>query len=120
MGLSFRMPSLDMSVPEMPRFPSFWEVQAELFMDGLKDQVNTLEESLSDDQELVMTCWHGPEHLQVLQVSMPSRNVVALHCIDAQGNQAQVTGHMNAVTFSFRVVTVSPPAKPRKIGFCMP
>jgi hypothetical protein len=67
-----------------------------------------------------MTCWHGNEKLQVISVSMPSHNVVALHCVDADGNKMQITGHMSAVTFSFMVYKVKPPAKPTKIGFSMP
>ena len=36
------------------------------------------------------------------------------------GNKMQITGHMSAVTFSFMVCKVKPPAKPTKIGFSMP
>lgn len=114
-------PHMDnLRMPALPKIPSMWEVQAELFMEGLKDQARSLEKSLKQDEELIMTCWHGSEKLQVRSVSMPSENVVALHCVDADGNQIQVTGHMSAITFSFMVYKVQPPAKPSKIGFSMP
>jgi hypothetical protein len=111
--MSFRM-------PELPKMKSMWEVQAELFMEGLQNQAQELETSLKPDEELVMTCWHGNEKFHVLSVSMPSQNVVALRCVDAEGNQIQMTGHMHAVTFSFMVCKTQPPAERNKIGFAMP
>jgi hypothetical protein len=89
-------------------------------MEGLRDQVRSLEASLAPDQQLYMTCWHGPEKLQVLNVSMPSHNVVALQCLDQDGEITQVTGHMNSVTFSFRILTAKEPVERRKIGFERP
>ena len=97
-----------------------WETQAELFMEGLKAQAEQLEASLKPDQELLMICWHGHEKFQVLNVTMPSHNVVALTCVDAEGETTQVTGHMNSVTFSFRIVTPKEPVQPRPIDFDMP
>lgn len=96
------------------------EPEAELYIEGLKAQVRQMEASLKSDQQLLMYCWHGHERFQVLSVSMPSNNVVALHCSDADGNAIQVTGHMNSITFSFRVHTASPPVKRKPIGFEMP
>jgi hypothetical protein len=114
------MEPMNYRMPQMPIIKSAWETQAELFMEGLRKQVHSLEKSLKADEELVMTCWHGHEKFQVLSVSMPSQNVVALHCVDAEDNHSQITGHMNAVTFSFKVCKIQPPAKPKKIGFSMP
>ena len=96
------------------------ERQAEIYMEGLKAQVAEIEASLKADQELVMICWQGQEKMQVMSVSMPSHNVVALRCSDSEGAIIQVTGHMNSITFSFRVVTTIAPAKRNKIGFEMP
>jgi hypothetical protein len=110
----------DYTMPEMPEIKSIWETQAELYMEGLQHQAKTLGKGLKQDEELVMTCWHGGEKFQVLSVGMPSQNVVALKCVDVDGNHVQVTGHMNAVTFSFMVRKVQPPAKPCKIGFSIP
>jgi len=50
---------------------------------------------------------------------MPSENVVAPRCVDANGNQVQLTGHMHSVTFSFMVRKIQPPAKRNKMGFSM-
>ena len=89
-------------------------------MEGLKAQVEQLEAGLEQNQELAMICWHGHEKFQVLSVSMPSQNVVALNCRDTEGDVTQITGHMNSVTFSFRVVTAKEEVKRNRIGFQMP
>ena len=67
-----------------------------------------------------MICWHGHEKFEVLSVCMPSQNVVALNCRDSEGDETQVTGHMNSVTYSFRVVIAKESVQHRLIGFDMP
>jgi len=116
------MPSIvdDFRMPELPPMKSIWKIQSELFMEGLQKQVQELERGLKSDEELLMTCWHGHEKFQVLSIGMPSHNVVALRCVDAEGNQVQFTGHMHSVTFSFMVHKTQPPAKRNKIGFSIP
>ncbi len=104
----------------MPRIPSMWETQAELYMEGLKTQHDELSKTLKDNEQLVMICWHGHDKLQVISISMPSDNVVAMRCIDETSATIQVTGHMNALTFSFRIHTIIPPAVRKPIGFEMP
>jgi hypothetical protein len=67
-----------------------------------------------------MFCYHGPERLQVLEVSMPSENVVSLRCLNSDSEETYVTGHMHSVTFSYTVHTIVPPEVKRPIGFRMP
>lgn len=96
------------------------ERAAESFMEGLREHANKLEAGLREDQELHMLCYHGPERLRVLEISMPSLNVVSLRCLNADGEEAHVTGHMHAVTFSFVIHTIVPPEVKQPIGFRMP
>jgi hypothetical protein len=104
----------------MAKIPSIWETQARMYMEGLKAQSDALAKTLGPNQEVEMNCWHGTEKLKVLSVSLPSENVVALRCVDDEGATVQVTGHMNSLTFSFRVSTIVPPAVRKQIGFVMP
>jgi hypothetical protein len=115
-------PTIDYSsiVPNIAHTMRPEERQAEEFMEGLKAHAKRLEESLWDDQELQMFCCHGYERLQVLEISMPSLNVVALHCLDNEGRETHVTGHMHSVNFSFMVRTIEPPKIRTPIGFNMP
>jgi hypothetical protein len=124
------MSELGLAIPNVPklRMPDITNLklihpeqrEADLYMEGLKAQVKQLEANLAPNQQLYMTCWHGHEKFEVLNVRMPSHNVVALQCIDEDGEITQVTGHMGAITFSFRVVTSKELVEPRRIGFEMP
>lgn len=96
------------------------ERAAESFMEGLREHADKLEAGLREDQELHMLCYHGPERLRVLEISMPSENVVSLRCLNADGDETHVTGHMHAVTFSFVIHTIVPPEVKTPIGFRMP
>ena len=112
-----RMPEL---TPTMLPIQGPQERAAESFMEGLREHADKLEAGLREDQELHMICYHGPERLRVLEISMPSENVVSLRCLNADGDEAHVTGHMYAVTFSYVIHTVVPPEVKRPIGFRMP
>ena len=97
-----------------------YEEQAVLYMKGLVKQVREREAALKADEVLLMLCIQGSERLQVQSVSMPSHNVVALRCMDSDGGSVQLTGHMHAITFSFRVLKQQSPEPRRKIGFEVP
>lgn len=96
------------------------ERAAEEFMEGLRQHADSLAGVLRENQELQMFCYHGYEKLRVLEIAMPSENVVALRCLDANEEETHVTGHMHSVTFSFLVHTIVPPEVKRPIGFRMP
>ena len=96
------------------------ERAAESFMEGLRQHAEILELGIQENQELQMFCYHGPEHLRVLEVSMPSENVVSLRCLNSEGEETHVTGHMHSVTFSYLIHTIVPPEVKRKIGFNVP
>jgi hypothetical protein len=93
---------------------------AETFMEGLRAQAERLSKGLRDNEQVFMYCCHGIEKLQVLEISMPSSNVVSMCCLDAEKRSTYVTGHMHAITFSFVIETIVPPAERTPIGFNMP
>lgn len=97
-----------------------WEQQAELYINGLKTQVEEREAALKPDEVLSMICTQGNENFAVQSISMPSHNVVALHCLDSEGNNVQLTGHMHAITFSFRVKKAQAAVERKRIGFEFP
>lgn len=115
--MALRMPDLSAAALRIQR-PE--ERAAESFMEGLRQHAEGLEGGLQENQEIQMFCYHGPESLRVLEVSMPSENVVSLRCLNADGEEAHVTGHMHSVTFSFLIHTIVPPEVKRLIGFNMP
>jgi hypothetical protein len=116
------LPKLNLPVPRSDQEiqTEINRIQAEMYIEGLKSEISEMERSLQSDEEVVMICWQGHEKMLVQSVSMPSHNVVTLKCQDNEGRVVKVSGHMNAITFSFRVVKTSPPAKRNPIGFEMP
>jgi len=46
--------------------------------------------------------------------------VVSMRCIDADGRENYVTGHLHAVTFSFVIENIVPSEVRRPVGFTMP
>ena len=68
------------TAPLQIRRPGEWE--AESFMDGLRAQAAAMEIGVRENQELRMFCYHGLEKLRVLEISMPSDNVVCMRCLD--------------------------------------
>lgn len=115
--MALRMPDLSAATLQIQR-PE--ERAAESFMEGLRQHAENLESGLQENQELQMFCYHGPENLRVLEVSMPSENVVSLRCLNSDDEETHVTGHMHSVTFSFLIHTIVPPEVKRSIGFRMP
>jgi hypothetical protein len=113
------MPSMHEFVPEM-RIQRPEERAANSFMHGLRQHAQRLASGLRENQELQMYCYHGPENLRVLEISMPSENVVSLQCLNSNDEELHVTGHMHSVTFSYLVHTIVPPEVKRPIGFNMP
>lgn len=97
-----------------------WLELAKRFMKGLKAQADALSRGLQENQQVLMFCYHGLEKLQVQTINMPSANVVSMKCLDSEGRQTYVTGHLYAVTFSFVIETIMPPAVRTPIGFNMP
>lgn len=117
--------AIDTDYAPIAKFPDVLPIdlaamEAETYMEGLKAQHDELLEALKDDEQLSMICWHGHDKLQVMSINMPSKNVVAMRCIDESGATIQVTGHMNALTFSFCIYKIVPPVVRKPIGFQMP
>lgn len=96
------------------------ERAAETFMEGLRSHAENLARGLKENQELQMYCYQGPEKLRVLEIAMPSENVVALRCINERKEETHVTGHMHSVNFSFVIHTIVPPEIKLPLGFRMP
>ena len=108
------------SVKNPPGLSDPFERLAERFMEGLKSQVDQLSKGLKENQQLLMYCYHGVEKLRVLAINMPNVSVVSMRCIDADGRENYVTGHLHAVTFSFVIENIVPSEVRRPVGFTMP
>jgi hypothetical protein len=83
-------------------------------------QVQAMQKVLKEDDELVVLCSSGAETVRVLEVFVPSPNVVVLAGVDTHRNVARVVSHIQSVQLVCKVMKVHPPAKPARIAFLAP
>jgi hypothetical protein len=83
-------------------------------------QVQAMQKALKDEDELVVLCHSGSETLRVLEIIVPSPNVLVLAGIDANRNVTRIVTHLQALQLVCKVVKVQPPAKPARIAFIVP
>ncbi len=83
-------------------------------------QVQAMQKALKEDDEIVVLCHSGAETVRVLEVFVPSPNVVVLAGPDANRNVTRVVSHIQALQLVSKVVKVQPPAKPARINFVVP
>lgn len=83
-------------------------------------QVQAMQKALKDDDELVVLCTSGSETLRVLEIIVPSPNVVVLAGVDANRNVTRMVTHLQALQLVCKVMKVQPPAKPARIAFIVP
>jgi len=83
-------------------------------------QVQAMQRALKEDEELLVLCNAGVETLRVLEVFVPSPNVVVLTGIDTNRTVTRVVSHIESVQLVCKAVKVQPPAKPVRINFIVP
>lgn len=94
--------------------------EAEGVRSAIIDHLRQKQQSLREDQELVVY-WEGTgERFQVLQIVLPNHYSLILEGRDAAGNSVSRVVTLNNVEVTARVITVAPPVKPYRIGFIAP
>jgi hypothetical protein len=102
---------------KLPEMVPVAEQQANNFLEGIEVEVKFLQDHLAPDEELWMYYTNGFEFVRVLEITLPSTNVVVMSGHDQDGNDVRVLAHINAVQFTCKVVRVQPDEKPKRIGF---
>ncbi len=83
-------------------------------------QLQAMQKALKEDDELLVLCNAGIETVRVLEVFVPSPNVVVLTGIDTNRSVTRVISHIESVQFVCKVVKAQPPARPARINFIVP
>ncbi len=83
-------------------------------------QVQAMQKALKDDDELFVLCNAGVETVRVLEVFVPSPNVVVLTGIDTNRCVTRVISPIESLQLVCKVMKVQPPAKPARINFIVP
>ena len=91
--------------------------QAESFEKGIANVIEELQANLAQDEELLVYYSNGVESVRMLHLYMSSTNVAVISGVDAEGNQARVVAHFQALQFVCKVVKVGTEKPKIKIGF---
>jgi hypothetical protein len=83
-------------------------------------QIQAMQRALKEEDELVVLVHSGNETVRVLEIFVPSPNVVVLSGVDAARNTARVVSHIQALQLLCKVMKVPPAAKPSRIAFITP
>jgi len=83
-------------------------------------QLQAMQKSLKDDQELIVLCTTGLETLRVLEVYAPSWRVVVLTGIDSEKVITRVISPIESLQLVCKPMAVQPGAKPARIRFVTP
>ena len=83
-------------------------------------QLQAMQKSLKDDQELQVLCTIGADTLRVFEVYVPSWKVVVLTGAGADKALTRVVSPFESLQFVCKPVQAQPGAKPMRIRFVTP
>jgi hypothetical protein len=83
-------------------------------------QVQAMQGSLKEDQELVVLCTIGLETLRALEFYAPSPRVLVLTGIDSDGAITRVISPVESLQLVCKPMAVQPGGRPARIRFVLP
>jgi hypothetical protein len=86
----------------------------------LLGQVNAMQKSLKDDEELLVTFHSGTERIRVMEIFTPARQMAVLSGVDAERNTARVISAIDSLQLVCKVSKVAPGAKPVRVALVTP
>lgn len=104
------------NVMEKPAVPG----PAESLGATMVGEIQAMQKALKDDQELVVLLNAGDERLRVLEIYVPSWQVVVLTGVDPEKNITRVISPIGAIQLVCKVMKVQSPAKPTRIAVITP
>jgi hypothetical protein len=83
-------------------------------------QIQAMQRSMKEDQELVVLFETGGETLRVLEIFVPSLHVFVLAGIDAERNVTRVVIPVESAQLVCKIMHVAPDAKPIRVNVLSP
>ena len=83
-------------------------------------QIQAMQRACKEDEELVVLVRSGPETIRVLEIIVPSWQVMVLAGVDEAKNTARLVSTPESVQLVCKVMKVRPPAKPARVVFRVP
>jgi hypothetical protein len=93
---------------------------AENVCNTLLGQLQAMQKALKEDEELVVRTQSGGEGIRVLEVFVPSPQVLVLSGMDPDRNLVRVIAHVHTVQLVCKVVKTTCGATPMRIRFITP
>jgi hypothetical protein len=104
------------NVMEKPAAPG----QAEALGATIVGEIQAMQKALRDDQELLVLFNAGDQRLRVLEIYVPSWQVMVLTGVDPEKNVTRVISPIATIQLICKVMRVQPPAKPARIAVVTP
>jgi hypothetical protein len=83
-------------------------------------QISAMQKALKEDEELVVLFQSGAEKIRVMEIYVPSWQVVVLKGVDADRNPARVVSPAEGLQLICKVVKAPPGVKPARVGLIAP
>ena len=83
-------------------------------------QINAMQKALKEDEELVVLFQSGAEKIRVMEIFVPSWQVVVLKGLDADRNPVRVVSPGERLQLICKVVKAPPGVKPARVGMIAP
>ena len=83
-------------------------------------QINAMQKALKEDEELVVLFQSGAEKIRVMQIFVPSWQVVVLKGLDADRNPVRVVSPAESLQLVCKVVKAPHGVKPARVGLIAP
>ena len=83
-------------------------------------QLSAMQKALKEDEELVVWFQNGAERLRVMEVFVPSRQIVVLSGHDAERNLTRVISAIESLQLVCKVMKVAAGTKPVRVGLIAP
>lgn len=84
------------------------------------NQVGAMQKALKDDEELVIYLQSGPEKIRVMEMFLPSSQVVVFTGIDSNRVMTRIVSAVGAVQLLIRTGKAQPGSKAVRINLVMP
>lgn len=104
------------NVMEKPAAPG----QAESLGATIVGEIQAMQKALKDDQELLVLLNAGDQRLRVLEIYVPSWQVVVLTGVDPEKNITRVISPIATIQLVCKVMRVPPQGKPTRITVITP
>ena len=83
-------------------------------------QIQAMQKALKEDEELVLLFHAGAEKIRVMEIFLPSPEVVVLSGVDAGRSLARAISPVGSLQLVVRVAKVQPGAKAARVGLVTP